>query len=725
MFRDQKFDIRKDLHRSRIRMGSRQLWVVSDPVSGQFFYFDDHEFAILQALDGKRTASAICEIVSRRFAPFVLSQEKLLVFLAELARADLLLGTVAARSDHGAGPTGLATRTTTGWGNPLAIRLGGFEPTKVLDVLFSRIDWVFSKPVLAGMVVLILSAFICGVVRFDDFATSLPSIQEWLTPSLLLTTMLTIGGIKIVHELAHALTARRMGVRCRRMGVLLLFFCPCLYCDVTEAWSLPSRRQRIAISAAGVITELLIAALAYFLWMASNPGPVRTVLAVIITVSTVNSLFVNGNPLLKFDGYYVFSDLVGIPNLSSASSRLLFNTIHKWIWGSNELAPPASDDGPRPLLAAYGLLSWLYRIVLVSVMFWSLYQFGEDWRLASAALLFIGVLLVLLLKPFLTALASPPAGFQFTDQSAWQRPVYSSLGILLILAAAAMLPLPHRIDAPFRIESRQSREVFVTVPGRLVSSIPAGTSVRAGEVIAQLRNHEVDREIQELRISLATLISRKRNLESRRGLVEDADELPALTEQIISTKDRLRLLEQERDQLTIRAPMDGIVVEPPNREAPAIDSRQPEFWNGTPLDFRNRGCFLERGSMLCVLAPAAPPVATLYVTQRRIQKIAVGQPVRLWLPGFPGNRVVAEIQEISPAPVEEIPREILAKKFLPIEDAATATPRPAEPIYQVDARLAPGTPEIPLWMTGNAAIRGRPITLFSALRAMILEAFDL
>ncbi len=149
----------------------------------------------------------------------------------------------------------------------------------------------------------------------------------------LLWLLATIGCVKVLHELGHALACKHFGGQVPEMGVLLLVFVPCLYCDVTDAWRFTSKWQRIVVSAAGMMVELVIASLATIVWWYAQPGLVQLVALDVMIVSTVHTLAVNGNPLLRYDGYYILSDLVESPNLWQRSRDALSNLAGHWLLG--------------------------------------------------------------------------------------------------------------------------------------------------------------------------------------------------------------------------------------------------------------------------------------------------------------------------------------------------------------------------------------------------------
>ena len=208
--------------------------------------------------------------------------------------------------------------------------------------------------------------------RAGEFVRELPTLQSLAQPRILGYFLLTMIAVKVFHELGHALACRRFGGECHEMGVMLLAFTPCLYCDVSDSWMFASRWQRIVVAFAGIYVELLVASLAAILWYFSEPGAVHTISLYIILTCTVSTIIINGNPLLRYDGYYVLSDLLGIPNLDEQSRRALWEPVSRWI--SRHDGPAEPLDANRCWLALYAAAATVYRLAVLGIILWFLHH---------------------------------------------------------------------------------------------------------------------------------------------------------------------------------------------------------------------------------------------------------------------------------------------------------------------------------------------------------------
>lgn len=723
MFSQQVFAVRHDLVIREIHQGRRICWVVKDPVARKFFYFNEQEYAILSWLDGTNSVQTIVTRFCRKFAPMHLSPIQLSGFLSELARADLLKGPAGAKPVS-AGPS-LAPRLGEVVRNPLAIRLPGINPTWFLEKLAPWCRWMFSTTALVLAGLLILTALICVIVRFDDLQAAVPRLQAAGTSGVLMTAAIVLILSKIIHELAHALTARHFGVRCESMGVLLLILTPCLYCDVSDAWMLASRRARMAISAAGILAELVLAALATLLWMISRDDPTRAVLLMVMIVCSANTLLFNGNPLMRYDGYFLLSDLLGMPNLAAESVARITSRLRSSLWDEPPVFQREETPRERLILWTYGLLSLAYRLVLLIVILSGIYRILEP---AGFGILGVGLAWMVSLTALAkvaNSLLRPPAGLLISEPRHLRRPVLAAGGMLAVLIGLGLIPLPRRLDVPFRIDSRQSRDVFTSVAGQLTWAVPPGQTVQVGEQIAILRNPAIELQLRKIDLELALQRSRLKSLEARRGLLDHADERPALIESIAALEQRQTVLAREKRELVIHAPQAGVIHEPPNFPETPREPASETFWTGTPLDLPNRGCHLPQGAFLCSITEAAEKLAILYISQKRVQQVRPGQAVHLWLPGFPGGGLHARVVEVSAAPLEEIPRELLARNVIALNPAsATGNRQPLEPMYRVTARLPETHIPLPLRATGRASIRTGARPLWKIFREWIYESLD-
>ncbi len=365
-------------------LARHRYWAVKDPVSLRYFRLQDEEYAVLKMLDGRTSAHEIRQQFAARFAPRSLGAQELQAFLATLHRDGLLLSEA-----RGQGEQLLIRRDGQrrrerfqGFAGLLAIRLRGF-PSLPLDFLAPKCGFLFSPACVVASLVLMVSAALLVAVEFETVRARLPQLRGIVLASNLPWLVLILAATKIVHELAHGVACRRFGGDCHEMGVMLLVFTPCLYCNVSDAWMIPSRWQRIMISAAGMYVELTLASICTFLWWFSQPGLFNALCLNTVLVCSVGTLLFNGNPLLRYDGYFILSDLVEVPNLAAQSTAAARRLLGHWCLGWQ----PAADGEPVParrqeLLALYAVASTAYRWLVVVVVLWGLNEIARHYRVA-------------------------------------------------------------------------------------------------------------------------------------------------------------------------------------------------------------------------------------------------------------------------------------------------------------------------------------------------------
>jgi hypothetical protein len=201
--------------------------------------------------------------------------------------------------------------------NILSIRFRGFDPDRMLTAMNPFTAWFFTWPTFIAMLLLGIGAASLIFAQFDTFQAKLPSFGEFFEAKNWIWLALVMALTKVAHEFGHGLACKRFGGQCHEAGVMLLVLTPCLYMNVSDSWLLKSKWQRAFIAAAGMYVELIIASIAVFIWWFSQPGMVNQLALNVIFVSSVSTLLFNANPLLRYDGYYILSDLLEIPNLGN------------------------------------------------------------------------------------------------------------------------------------------------------------------------------------------------------------------------------------------------------------------------------------------------------------------------------------------------------------------------------------------------------------------------
>lgn len=702
--------LRPDLVAVPVETGRGARWHVKDPISLQFFQFDAREFALLNMLDGRATLDELVARYQREFAPQHLTPRQLLFFVDEARRNGLLLldrppAEVDRSPEETTGP-GRYTRWLK-FANVLSIRLPGLNPDRLLDAVYPFVRWAFTPAatVLGGL--LMLAAALLVTLRFDEFLDRLPETHTFFTPQTILWLAGALAVTKVLHELAHALACKHFGGECHELGVMLLVFVPCLYCNVSDSWLLARRRERMLITAAGIWMELLLAAVATFVWWFAVDGPVRMGALSVMLVGSVSTLLLNGNPLMRYDGYYLFSDLVQVPNLGAESSRVLAELWRRYALGLTDGLPPRADQ-PSALLALYGFASFGYRLVIFSAILLAVHALGREYRLQFVAWMITFVSLAGLVLPPLVTAARP---LMRRTERRRIHPAHATATLVVLgtlLGGLLLVPVPYSLRAPFVMEPDGAERVFVTVPGRLIESRRTGDAVRPGEVVGRLENLGLLHQRESL-TARRELLQKQLNayLAARGDQDETSARIPAARQALADVDQQLATLAVQLDRLELKTARGGLVLAPPNVPYESTEREELPLWSGSPLDPVNLGCYLEPGTPLCLVGNPADLTATVIVPQEDLRLIRAEQRVELLLNGLGDRTLEGQVAEISPSPVDVLPRELAALAAVPVDPAAKDGPRPLEPVYRVRVRLDPrsATPPPLRWSTGDARIR--------------------
>lgn len=638
--------LRHDLQVVTIRRGLQVTHVIKDPVNLKYFEFDDHEMALIQQLDGQKGWDDICQWFNHRFPPLRLSHHSLHLMIWRLYQQGLLLSDAAGQGRRVAERSNQLKRQV--WvqnlSHPWVVRLPGVNPGPWMGLVNAAFGWVFS-PVfvgLASVMLVLLAAF--AFAQHEAILRTAPGTAEFFSRNNLLLFAAVIVITKICHELGHAVAAYRQGCECHEMGILLLAGLPSLYCDVSDAWILTRRWQRIAVSLAGIWIEILIAATAFIVWTTSVPGVVHAVSFNVMIVCSVGTLLFNANPLVRYDGYYVLMDLSGISNLGQRSHEAVVSVVTRWVFGSPDLRPLDTPEVPRWCLV-YGAAAAIYRVLLTFAILWGLHLVLKPFSLSILVWILASVALVIWSTRFLRANAIEVQRTIATGTPRWR----IGLGLAVTvgsLAACAFIPLPWYVLGDAVMQPADQQSVVATVPGRLLERKDSGSQLEVGDLVARLQNHDIEREIQQLESERQVQNQHLQALLARRNQdVRAAAQIPAATAMKADLDHRLSHLLEERLRLELRAGETAMIYPAPVRFK-ETETEELANWTGSLLDPINRNAWIEVGDMFCQIGSIDRLEAIAILAQDDMEAVVVGQRVDILLRSS-GRIVDGEIAKIS------------------------------------------------------------------------------
>ena len=629
-----KVKLRQDLELTQRSMQYEDFWIVKDPIAFTHFMFSGHEFQLLQLFDGNRTDEDVQRLWQQRFRTQSLTLQQVRDFTSRLIRDNLV---VVDEFGYGGSlhNTQQAKRNQQVMSllvSPLVIRFRGINPSFLLDSL-SWFGWVLFHPVVIALLMCCSSFVLVYMLgHFEELSYRLPAISQLLSAQGLLSIAITLSIVKILHELGHAMACRRCGGECFEIGLILLAFIPTLYCNVSDAWTFPQRWKRMLVSFAGVYVEILLSAIAAVVWLNTDPGLLNAVMFNVVMLCAINSVLVNGNPLLRYDGYYLLSDFMEQPNLNIVSRDALGQFVY-----SSFFVPNRQKSYPV-WIVVYAILSFLYRWFVVISIFVLIYFYlkGVGLRVVGQyVMLFLGSGIL-----WRTMMANPL--FRKRTRSAGRfslaRAGFPLFSLGLLAAVFFFVPFGTHVRCNLVVNSEAPTDVYVPSNGKLTSVSTAFSTVAKGQVIARIESIEIDQKLRQTRNSL----SRHKNLLKQWSYRVNEDPLAAsqiaVTQKNIEAENtKLRLLEDELARLNVLAPQSGVIHPAPDQAEFYVADGQAKKWQGNLLDDKNLNCYVQRGDHLLAIQSADKKTVTLFVGEREIDELETGQPLVVMFSQCPGQ----------------------------------------------------------------------------------------
>jgi putative peptide zinc metalloprotease protein len=650
--------LRADLLSVPVEMAGETTWVINDPLTLEHFHFSAEEFALMGWLRRPVAIAELQRLFNRRFSPQTITPEAIWDFLQRLHSAGLLISDAEGQGEEllQRQQKDRNRRWALSWTGLLGMRFRGVDPDAFLTLVHICCRWLFSPVLLIAALGVVMYAVSIVVGHFAEFHSRLPELSALVDRRNVLWLLLAIGIVKVLHELGHALTCKHFGGEVHELGFMLLVFAPCLYCDVSDAWRMPSKWRRIAISAAGIGVELFLAAVATIVWWHAQPGVVQLVALNIMIVCTVNTLVMNGNPLMRYDGYYVLSDLVETPNLWERSREALRRLFSNFL----VLIPPPDDPlvptRHRIPLVLYAAASKIYLMIICVAIVWGLTKVLYPHHLENVAFAIGFVVLG-------AALVTPLTGAMQLARNPIRRAEVRKDRVALLMAAVAAafagalsIPVNYDVTAPLVLLPEDAARVYATVEGTLASTLPPGSKVRRGEEIGRLENTDTQLELARLEGEEHMRQLHVDHLARLRGVDTEAnDKLPTANAALVDSQRRLVERRNEAKRLLLDSPIDGVVIPAPRIESKAGNAHPAQLptWSRSLLDERSRGAHVSAGTLVCLVGDPTRLAAVLLVDDTNVKRLKPGQKARLKIDQLPGEVLEGEVVEVARHDVSE------------------------------------------------------------------------
>lgn len=652
------------IHRQRYR--GETWYVLQDLSSERFHRFSPAAYFVIGLMDGRRTVQAIWESANTRLGDDAPTQDEMIRLLSQLHAADVLQCDVP--PDTAELLQRYQRQRRREWQSQLfsvlSWRIPLFDPERFLQ------RWLFLVRPFVGWGGLLLWIGIVGpaVVLAGIHWTELTQnvMDHVLAPKNVIMVWLLFPVVKALHELGHAFMTKAFGGEVHDLGIMILVLMPVPYVNASAAWGFREKRHRVLVGAAGMMVELLIAAIALFVWLNVEPGTVHMVAYNTMLIAGISTVLFNANPLLRFDGYYILSDLIEMPNLRGRSNAYIGYLVERYGFGRRETEAPESASGERPWFVAYAVLSFLYRVSVVTAIV--LFIAGRFFvvGIILAAIAVIGWAVVPLVKGMAFLVTNPRI------QSVRQRAVV--LCLLVVASTAGILsfvPMPLRTQSEGVIWLPDEAFVRAGTDGivREIRGIP-GSMVHPGDIVIVC-------EDSALTTDVAVLEARLRELKARHSeqLQHDLVKAQNTQEEMGYVEKDLAQARERASELVIRSRADGTFVVPKAEDLPGRFARHGEVLG-----------YVVNLDIVTVRSVVPERDVELVRHQTRHVDVRLAERVSAVIP--------AEIRAEVPAAVEKLPSAALGIQgggAIAIDPRDPQGMKTMETVFQFDLGLPPGT----------------------------------
>ena len=533
----------------RKRDGS-PTWSLHDPVNNRFFRIGWLEFELLSRWQSGDAETVLQQVNDGTTLHADLSHVMELLDFLKTSQLIQARGKQAITELYDKAMTGRKHIASWLLQNYLFLRIPLVRPDSFLTRTLPWIRFVFTRGFALALVTTTLLGIYLVMRQWDSFQQT---FLYFFTLEGMLLFAVAMFIAKVIHELGHAYTAKRYGVRVPTMGIALLVLWPVLYTDTSEAWKLPGRRQRLAIAAAGMAAELALASMATLLWSFLPDGPLRSAVFMIATTSWVITLFINLNPFLRFDGYYLLSDFLEVQNLQDRSFALGKWKLRQLILGINDPSPDDFNAQQRKLLITYAYSVWIYRFFLFLGIALLVYFFFFK---VAGVFLMVTEVAWFIARPVYRELR---IWYDMRDRIRWNRNTVTSLMLLLLLVFALVYPISTSVRVPAVLKYAAYTQIHAPNPARVEDvHVSKGDRVESGQRLITLNSPELDYNEEQAQLRVATL---KEHMLRQSAHAELLETQQVVQQQLIEAMTELDGFRREQAQLQITAPYSATVIQ--------------------------------------------------------------------------------------------------------------------------------------------------------------------
>ena len=597
------------------KFGDATYYHIEIPSSSKFFKIGYAEYVFISLLDGETSFAHALAISSQTLGAEALSEQQ-----ATQTLFWLLDNNLAAATDASMGLQSGDEEKQPLWQklNPFWMKFPLGKPDKWIDGCTAALGWVFHPAAVVISLLTMLVALMSLATHWEKFSASVGTVfssSNWLW--MLVTWVM----LKIMHEFAHAIVCKRLGGTVKETGIIFILFAPLAYVDVTSSWRFKSRWHRIAVAVAGMYIELLVAAVCLILWCMTRDQLLAYHLMNVVMLASLSTLIFNANPLMKFDGYFILSDLSGIPNLYQEGSHAVSRCLNWIFYGQQEEKSRREIHHWRHFITGYGLACMVWKVLIFAGLF------------IAAAVMFGGWGMLIVLFGAVSSIVVPlgklvkDLGVRFMHRPESILRAAGVTAMLMFLAASSWWLVPNSFVArnPCLVDYSDSAKIRAHSSGFIAEIfVVDGQAIESGQPILRMENRELASEVAQLKARL-----KQREVEER--IAKNSGDPTAA---LVARKDRFATIEilQEKEaqygRLLVRSPIAGNVV-----------SRNLEQKSGT---------YFQRGDFLMSVGNDADKEIVISVSSENLTSVSelVGKTIPVEL----GSRrkIMATISRVDP-----------------------------------------------------------------------------
>ena len=554
-----------ELHRHDYR--GKVWFVLQDHAAGRSHRFTPEAYNFIGLMDGRRTVQELWDELNEQKGDGAPTQDEVIRLLGQLHTADMLITDVTPDSREllrRNRRTEMMKYKQRFW-TPLAVRFPLWDPDKFLDKTLPYVRFVFSR---FGAWLWVLTVGVAAVLAAANWSALTDNIVDRaLAPQNLVLLWLVYPFVKAVHELCHGYATKVSGGEVHEIGIMFLVLVPVPYVDASSAWGFRDKRRRMLVGGIGIMAELFMGAIALFVWLLVEPGTVHTVAYNVMLISGVSTLLFNGNPLLRFDGYYVLADTLEIPNLGKRSNSYLGYLLQKYVFRSKDAESPADTPGESRWFLFYGIAAFLYRIFILTVIvlyigsrFFAVGVLLATWAIVTQVIIPSG-------KSLKFLFSSPKL------KNNRRRAIFTMTGIIAgVLALLFIIPVPLWTRTQGVIWPPEQSQLRAGADGFIEEILAEeGAYIEPGEPLVRSSD-----PFLAARVDLLEGLQRELQLQLTQAQTVDRVQVALLREELGAVTGDLTRAREQRDALTIKSERSGLFIAPLRQDMPGRFVRKGE-----------------------------------------------------------------------------------------------------------------------------------------------------